>query len=221
MENPYEAIRKLKNGDYHYNFESSVRFLEQEGKKAYGAHFSIDAKDHLILFKMMIYAIGDIDNMKKYGITPHKGLLLSGPIGCGKTSLMNLMLCLYPPERRYPVLSTRDVVFRFNKEGYSVIQVYSSDCYRVSAGKRIPKVMCFDDLGVEQSIKYYGNDCNVMGEILLSRYDQFIKNKMITHLTTNLSASELEKAYGNRLRSRLREMFNLLSFSGDTKDKRQ
>lgn len=64
-----------------------------------------------------------------------------------------------------------------------------------------------------------------MGEILLSRYDSFChperSRKTKTHLTTNLSASELEQCYGNRIRSRLRESFNLIAFSNHTKDKRK
>jgi hypothetical protein len=59
-----------------------------------------------------------------------------------------------------------------------------------------------------------------MGEILLSRYDLFINKKIITHITTNLSASEIEAAYGNRVRSRLRQMLNLIAFNPITKDKR-
>jgi len=59
-----------------------------------------------------------------------------------------------------------------------------------------------------------------MAEILLSRYDLFVQKKMLTHITTNLSASEIENIYGNRVRSRMREMFNLISFTTTTKDKR-
>jgi hypothetical protein len=81
-------------------------------------------------------------------------------------------------------------------------------------------VYCFDDLGTENNLKLYGNECNVMAEILLSRYDLFVSRKLITHLTTNLSASEIEAAYGNRLRSRLREQFNLIAFNNNTLDKR-
>jgi len=33
---------------------------------------------------------------------------------------------------------------------------------------------------------------------------------MLSHAITNLSASELEDYYGNRIRYRMREMFNLL-----------
>jgi DNA replication protein DnaC len=59
-----------------------------------------------------------------------------------------------------------------------------------------------------------------MAEILISRYEQFIDNNSVTHITTNLSASELENSYGNRVRSRLKQMFNLIAFDKETKDKR-
>lgn len=59
-----------------------------------------------------------------------------------------------------------------------------------------------------------------MAEILLSRYDLFTTRHMITHLTTNLNSTEIEQLYGLRVRSRLREMFNLIAFSPGTPDKR-
>jgi DNA replication protein DnaC len=60
-----------------------------------------------------------------------------------------------------------------------------------------------------------------MAEILTNRYEHFVESKAITHITTNLSASEIEKAYGNRVRSRLRQMFNLIAFDKDSIDKRR
>jgi DNA replication protein DnaC len=60
-----------------------------------------------------------------------------------------------------------------------------------------------------------------MSEALLSRYDLFVSQNMTTHITTNLSASEIEDFYGNRLRSRMREMVNLVSFDKGTIDKRK
>ncbi len=107
--------------------------------------------------------------------------------------------------------STRQVSYEFIKEGYEIIDQYGKS----------DKVFCFDDLGVESSLKHYGNECNTMGEILLSRYDQFIQFGTITHVTTNLNSVELEKMYGVRVRSRLREMFNLITFPKETQDKRQ
>jgi len=48
-----------------------------------------------------------------------------------------------------------------------------------------------------------------------------INNHMITHATTNLSASELESYYGNCVRSHIREMFILIAFDSSAKDKRK
>ncbi len=58
-------------------------------------------------------------------------------------------------------------------------------------------------------------------EILLTRYDLFVSKNLLTQLTTNLSASEIEEIYGNRIRSRMRTMFNLIAFSRDSEDKRK
>lgn len=143
--------------------------------------------------------------------------MLSGPIGCGKTSLMFLLRHFMPQQNQFTVKSCRDISFEFIKEGYITIQKYS----HLSFKNHEPIVYCFDDLGTENNLKFYGNECNIMAEILLSRYDLFINRKLITHITTNLSASEIEASYGNRLRSRMREQFNLISFNSDTKDKRK
>jgi hypothetical protein len=60
-----------------------------------------------------------------------------------------------------------------------------------------------------------------MAEIILSRYDYYHSFGMQTHLTTNLNSSEIEKQYGLRMRSRLREMFNLIAFPVETGEKRR
>jgi hypothetical protein len=86
--------------------------------------------------------------------------------------------------------------------------------------KEIPRVYCFDDLGTESSLKYFGNKCSVMAKFLLSRYDLFISKRMLTRITTNLSSNEIEEMYGTRVRSRLREQFNLIAFQFDAKDRR-
>lgn len=58
--------------------------------------------------------------------------------------------------------------------------------------------------------KIFGNECNVMAEILLSRYDLYNSKKLQTRIFTSLLVIEIEKNYGNRVRSRLREMINLI-----------
>jgi DNA replication protein DnaC len=165
----------------------------------------------------LTYILKDSAGAEKYNISFRKGILLTGPVGCGKTSLMNIIRLFQKPEERLIVKSCRDVSFEFIKEGHSIIYKYSRQSINKDAS---PKTYCFDDLGTENNLKYYGNECNVMAEILLSRYDLFVSRNMITHLTTNLNSTEIEEIYGTRIRSRLREQFNLIAFSTETKDKR-
>lgn len=199
------------------SFPKCIAWLEMKGQEFFGKNFKIYEEDHYLIFKLLVYIIGDAYHTERLGISLDRGILLSGPIGCGKTALLTLLRSLQPKENRFIVKSCREVTFEFIQAGYSVILNYSKNSFVNFE----PKVYLFDDLGAENNLKYYGNDCNVMAEILLSRYDLFISQKMITHITTNLNSEEIHEMYGPRVRSRMREMFNLFSFDNTTKDRRK
>jgi len=192
-----------------YDFKKILIYLDAKGKLLFGKNFKIYEEDEVILYKLCIYFIRDFEACKKLDIDPNKGILLSGPVGCGKTSLMKLLRHIVPHQKSYEVIPARNITFAFNNIGYKTIEEYGNSNF-----------YCFDDLGVETTGRHFGKDCNVMGEILLSRYDLFLKRKIRTHATTNLNAQELEERYGNRVRSRMRQMFNLISFDASSKDKR-
>lgn len=207
---------EIVNNTKIYDPKKCFQFLEQQGKKRYNSNFKIDPKDIPIIYKLLIYAIQDHKRAFQLGIDLSKGIMLSGPIGCGKTSLMHLVRPFFYSKNDYKIITTRHVSFEFAKSGYDSLAQYT---LKTPHQNRLSGY-CFDDLGAEQQIKHFGNDCNVMAEILITRYEHFVENNTITHITTNLSASEIEKVYGNRVRSRLRQMFNLIAFERDTKDKR-
>ena len=188
-----------------------MSYLNRYGKSRFGEKFQLRRNDTLILGKLMSYAIRDRKTCENHDIDLEKGILLIGKIGCGKTSLMDIFRILHYQQFRYQMLSTREIAKEFVMNGYPVLNKY---------GKK-QKILCFDDLGIETSIKHFGNECNTMGEILLSRYDIMKYDGILTHATTNLNADDLEKLYGNRVRSRLREMFNVITFPNDTPDKRK
>ncbi len=193
-----------------------VLWIEKKGQEIYGNHFKIYESDYPIIYKLIAYFLKDEPTCFQYGINLNKGVLLSGPIGCGKTSIMNIMKYLTPTEHKFFVKPCRDISFEFFQDGYQIIHKYSKGKLYESE----PKIICFDDLGTENNLKYYGNECNIMAEILLSRYDIFIAKRISTHITTNLSASEIETHYGKRVRSRMRELFNLIAYDNNTNDKR-
>lgn len=199
-----------------YNYPQMLAWLEKRGKADFGEHFSFAEQDIPNITKMIAYFIDDKTASANFEIDLTKGILLSGPVGCGKTSLMTLMRYVPQGNKRFFMKTCRNVSFEFIKDGYDVINKYSYGNFSHNEFKNY----CFDDLGVEKNFKYFGNECNVMAEILLSRYDIFTSKKIFTHITTNLSASEIESAYGNRVRSRMREMLNLIAFDKEAKDKR-
>ena len=210
-------IGEIKGNTVHYDFEKIKTYLNIKGHLLFGKNFKIYKEDEPLLFKLCNYFIQDHYSCAQMGIDTNKGLLLSGPVGCGKTSLMKLLLHLAPHKTSYEIIPTRNIVFNFNAKGYDVLEKYNQN-----------QNYCFDDLGVEPTGSHYAKECNVMGEILLSRYDLFINNSLvversrsITHITTNLNAQEIEKRYGNRVRSRMRAMFNLISFDECSIDKRK
>tara|TARA_R110002124_G_scaffold170518_5_gene338003 strand:+ start:16888 stop:17550 length:663 start_codon:yes stop_codon:yes gene_type:complete len=203
-------LGELKDNNILYDFKKILIYLDAKGKLLFGKNFKIYEEDEIILYKLCIYFIQDFDACKKLEIDPNKGILLSGPVGCGKTSLMKLLRHIVPHHKSYEVIPARNITFTFNNIGFKIIQEYGNSSF-----------YCFDDLGVETTGRHFGKDCNVMGEILLSRYDLFQKNKIKTHATTNLNAQELEDRYGNRVRSRMRQLFNLIAFDKESIDKRK
>ena len=209
-------IGEIKNNIVQYDFEKIKTYLNIKGHLLFGKNFKIYKEDEPLLFKLCNYFIQDHYSCAQMGIDTNKGLLLSGPVGCGKTSLMKLLIHLAPHKTNYEIIPTRDIVFNFNAKGYDVLGKYNKT-----------QNYCFDDLGVEPTGSHYAKECNVMGEILLSRYDLYIQSGFRqclrhskTHITTNLNAKEIENRYGNRVRSRMRAMFNLISFETPSPDKR-
>ena len=219
MQNPFSPISstfKIEDGIKIYNFNQCLNYIEQQGKKIFGHHFQIYPEDLPVLYKLLIYAIKDKKNAFKLQLNLERGILLTGPIGCGKTSLMHLIKPFFVKSSDYKIITCREIAFDFAKNGYEALTPYTQ---KTGFQPRISGY-CFDDFGAEQQIKHFGNECNVMAEILLTRYEDFVANSCTTHLTTNLSASEIEKHYGNRLRSRMRSQFNVIAYPPQTKDKR-
>jgi hypothetical protein len=146
-----------------------------------------------------------------------KGLLLIGPVGCGKTTMLRLFGASNP-RQKFGVVPARTVSSRFVSDGPDGLEPYLSAHY--TGG------VCFDDLGTEPSpVKHYGTECNALADVLEARYHEWESGLLrgdYTHLTTNLpvgSASDepgaptLYGRYGRRVGDRLRDLFQLVAFS--------
>ena len=148
----------------------------------------------------------------------NKGICLMGNIGVGKTTLMRM----FAKNKRqcFDVVSCRTVAADFAENGHDAFKIYSENKKNYSNDYRnfLQPIngYCFDDLGTEEVKKNYGNQVNVMEEIVLNRYDNSHTGWHLTHITTNLTADQIGEIYGNRVRDRMREMFNIIELTGES-----
>lgn len=135
---------------------------------------------------------------------PGKGLLLIGHKGSGKTLLMRALGMCLSEELRFQVHNTRKVTSGYNTEGDAGIRSYTA-----------PGNVLFDDLGDERMGQHYGDKVEVMSLIIQDRYELFVDRGIMTHFTTNLSASEIRERYGDRVYSRLKHMVNIIQVGAE------
>jgi DNA replication protein DnaC len=143
---------------------------------------------------------------------PMKGLILMGFVGVGKT----LNFAIYRSIQAkvdgigFRIISSKEIETQFKQEGEIFIQSL------IDADE-----LMIDDLGSEsKSIKDFGNDRNLVSDILIQRYVRFQRHECITHATTNLNVELLTQHYDARLIDRMKEMFVLKKINTETKSKR-
>jgi DNA replication protein DnaC len=156
-----------------------------------------------------------------------KGLLFSGNVGTGKSFTLFLLSQItqnFNPWKgeKFGLFTCRQIVRQY-KKNQEIIERHGSGSYKTfSDYTKTPITKAFDGFGeeIKQGIViHYGNRVNVMEEIFLDRYDEYLKTGMKTHTTTNLTLPEIEERYSTMLADRFKQMFNNIPFLGPSKRK--
>ena len=131
----------------------------------------------------------------------NKGLLIRGISGIGKTHLVK---CLKANELN-PILiiSMLDIAEEIKEHGE----------YQIKSENH--KIIYLDDVGSEEAvINHYGTKINFFKTFIESVY---LRAKSFNHIifSTNNSFDEIEERYGFRVRSRLKDMFNVIEVYGE------
>lgn len=180
--------------------------------------FILDGYNSEIFDMLCSYFSGDESYEGIFGGSLDKGIMLFGPVGCGKTSLMRMFS--NNSFRPFVVNPVRKISDEYASNGNPALYKFSSQC-EVYAHENFGHALvgrCFDDVGTEEIKKNFGNEVNVMQDVLYKIYD----NRGIGdfHVTTNLDGEGIKNAYGDRIRSRMREMFNVIRFNSKAPDRR-
>jgi hypothetical protein len=195
-------------------------WLQREGKET----IHLDRGERPIIQNLIRWAIQSNDC--EYDLT--KGIYLHGRIGTGKTMLMHAMQYVADAARlhtQYRIVKTTTIADTIKAQAYAdernAAQL-AADLRSLHHGH-----WCFDDLGEDNepiSIKLWGNDTPIMSPLLSARYDAYLHQGLITHVTSNLRLTSpdpdettIETRYGTRIKDRLKTMFNFILLDGDSR----
>lgn len=223
-----EVLRRKKSEEITKPFTpvELVWYCERFFKERFDKDFVFDEDNRILIQKLSEYFTGSTDfNIGGYSL--NKGIMIMGNVGRGKTYLMKFFQ--KNKKRCYVIKPCRDIADDYLVYKEEVVNVYSAP---IEKPLHDPSVFfqnhigwCFDDFGTEEIKNAYGNKKNVMADLIMTIYDKpdyaenGDKDFSKFHLTTNLeSGKEIEKVYGTRVNSRLREMFNVFVLDG--KDRR-
>lgn len=183
--------------------------------------FVVDDQNREV-FNLLCLYFSDDPKFESYGYDLKKGIILSGPVGVGKTE----MLRVFRLNKKLPfhLISVYDIEEKCRTHGTHYFSTFTGFVPGLVNSKDFfysPVVgFAFDDVGRESVVFDFGNKSDVVSKILQVRYlsKQNIPFTSL-HITTNKTPAELESRYEYAVTSRLREMFNYIVMSG--KDRRK
>lgn len=209
-----------------WSFEQTQSYMLYRANQLFEGKFKLDAYNQTI-FDLLCYYFSDdsrfVGMAEGMGIpnpSLTKGILLAGNFGVGKTWLMKLFM--KNQRQVYHLFNAKHLADTYEKAGEDDIEPFlvktknafndSSCFYQPYAG------LCIDDIGTEDKKVNYGNRKNVVADIIERRYEKGNVGIWL-HITTNLTAEQINAFYGGRVSSRLREVVNLIEVGGGDRRK--
>lgn len=185
------------------------RWFMYVAKQVTKGAFQIDDRNRDLVNDLFLYF-----HFQKGRLDLRKGLWLEGPVGTGKSTLMQVFSqYLKSLQMGFRVYICSQVTTDYSLTGD--LSRYLDNAGWSSSG---PVPMCFDELGREPlPAKYYGTELNVMQHILHIRYSYWQIAGLRTFVTTNANGNDIERLYGDFIRDRRKEMFNIIPVTGDSR----
>ena len=218
-----KELQEVLSDLYKYSTSQAIAKIESRGGK-FHASDKFKKASRLVLN----YLIQSEDSK----IDINKGLLFLGSTGVGKTTILKSMK-LYYRNLNKTILQFSEA--NGNKLGIDVVaklrgssgqfeheRVQWLDSHQFSLDRRYAKdlksldqvskvsILFIDDIGRDEKLMNYGNTEDPINDVLTIRHSNF----SLTHSTSNLRKEDFKDRYGQRMFSRMKEMFNMIVVVG-------
>lgn len=220
-----------------FDFLTAQTFFGARSVKLFDGKFVLDKWNSTIFDMMCLYFNNDpmfVPMAEKYGVknpSLEKGILFAGNFGLGKSWMFKLFM--QNKRQSYFIREAKKIADAFvsSKEKQIPTEYLlpfengfedSTVFYQKYSG------LCIDDIGAERVKNNFGNVSNVIGDLIEQRYSYQPPHEKepklvgpMLHGATNLSADELKEYYGERVTSRMREIFNWIVWKGGREEDRR
>lgn len=192
-ENNKQKLLEKCNARYMYSL------MKRTSKNDFGKDLILNQYNKKFITTICYFLSKDNRFETELGYSFRKGLLIRGICGIGKTYLLE---CVEDNELNpIDIFSMIHITNEIRKNGV----------FKIKARK----IIYLDDVGAEEpTVTYYGSKISFFEDFILRYY---LHNKSFYNLifSTNNNFDELESKYGQRVRSRIKEMFNIIDVQGE------
>lgn len=195
-----QAIEKEQKLKELYTPKNLFRLMQWTSENEFGKRLIVH-DDNKKLIKAICYFVSRDEKFEtELGYSLNKGIVIRGISGLGKTHIVQ---CIRKNELNpILILSMLDITGDIKANGE----------YEISLDGN--KIIYLDDVGTEEpTVNHFGTKISFFKNFIESYY---LRNKIYNNLmfSTNNSFAEIEEKYGFRVRSRMKDMFNIIDVTG-------
>jgi len=196
-----EEFQKEQELQSEWTAKRIFSLMRWTAKNEYEKDLIVNEQTKGLITAICFFLSADVRFETELGYSFNKGLLVRGVSGLGKTFLFQ---CVEKNELNpILILSMIDIADDVRTNGE----------YEIILGRN--KMIYLDDVGSEEpTVNHYGTRINYFKNFIELCY---LKNKTFGKLiiSTNNSFAEIETKYGFRVRSRIKDMFNIVDVKGE------